>query len=555
MPAEAKPYKEGNTWSMRKQVRGESLYVSGFRTAKEARDAMTARVELFGGSKRGFGAGPFKTTVAEAMLQFACERLPRLKGARQECGRINRYLRLAGLPTLELVYLQEPKVVELTEAEKRFEVLEADNRRAHMHGAPRRASHGANAGTGELSTSTRKSVKLSKTKMYCEVKVRPVDPESEPAIPNSLHVHRAGLAAQSAASDVMRRRLASTPMAQVTRYQVQALMDQIRAERSPATVGQERALLRRLFNYARACWHWEEPKDNPATMLDMPTIDNERKRVMSHEEEARMAEALQDCRDQQKRLALTLLTETAMRTSEPLLYARWKDVDFENCILHLSDSKTHSRDVPLSPRAIEALKELQELSDGSPDSPILKMTYEGLKAAWKRACKRAGIEDLTLYDLRRTGATRVALEFGNIFMVQALTGHTTLQMPMRYVKTGPKDLVKAWKGKMTPDDTNGVSQGDAPPPAMTTAKVNEPAPESMTSATSVAPTLPMSTTASLTVPVKWPVPRWNTPSYDIAYQPAVKATTTMATSSEPSPDLKEPPSKVIAVNFGRRRTS
>ena len=40
MPAEAKPYKEGNTWSMRKQVRGESLYVSGFRTAKEARDAL-----------------------------------------------------------------------------------------------------------------------------------------------------------------------------------------------------------------------------------------------------------------------------------------------------------------------------------------------------------------------------------------------------------------------------------------------------------------------------------------------------------------------------------
>jgi len=45
MAKAAKPYKEGKTWSMRRRVLGEELYVSGKMTKTEAAEAMKALVE------------------------------------------------------------------------------------------------------------------------------------------------------------------------------------------------------------------------------------------------------------------------------------------------------------------------------------------------------------------------------------------------------------------------------------------------------------------------------------------------------------------------------
>lgn len=560
MPAEAKPYKEGSTWSMRKMVRGEPLYVSGHPNAAQAREAMAAQVALFGGAVRPFKKGPFKTTLAEAMFEFALSRLPRLKGARQESGRINTYLRLAGLPTVKVVALESIKDVPLTAAEQRYEALEDEQENARRVGWNKfkgRSRASDDAGTTAKAKKRRKS-KKSKTAVYFEVQVLPPDPTGARAIPNGLHEHRAEQASQTATCDTMRRRLAMTSMAEVTRYQVQELMDRLANVRAPATVEQERALLRRLFNYARVCWHWSEPEDNPGTLLDMPTVDNERKRTMSREEEALMAEALKDCRSQQMGLAMTLLTETAMRTSEPLLHAHWKDVDLEKSLLRLSDGKTQSRYVPLSPRAVEVLKELKALSDGDPEAPVLTMTYEALKAAWKRACERAGIEDLTLYDLRRTGATRVALEFGNVFLVQALTGHKTMEMVMRYTQAGPDDLVKAWKGRR-PDVPAKGDEPEAPAPADESAQIRAQVPPA-SGPVPAAVTVPQVPAAMGTgAPMGWSVQSWSMPSYGFTLKsPASAAAPAPVAQSVEEPAAratKTLPSNVIEADFARRRSA
>lgn len=130
-----------------------------------------------------------------------------------------------------------------------------------------------------------------------------------------------------------------------------------------------------------------------------------------------------------------------MRSSEPLLRAAWRDVDWDAKLLRLRESKTDARDVPLSPRAIEALEELRRLNPGDEHGPLVRITYEALKAAWQRACARAGIEGLKLHDLRHTAATRFALTTGNVFLVQALTGHKTLSQLARYVNVKASDVV------------------------------------------------------------------------------------------------------------------
>lgn len=82
------------------------------------------------------------------------------------------------------------------------------------------------------------------------------------------------------------------------------------------------------------------------------------------------------------------------------------------------------------------------------------MTYEALKAAWNRACKRAGIENANLHDLRHTSATRFALEFnGNLPVLKLITGHKTDIQLQRYVNIKVDDVVRLMHGR-TLDEEN-----------------------------------------------------------------------------------------------------
>lgn len=393
----AKPYREGRGWALRVRCRGQELYVCGEASAAAARRAMQARLAALDGG-RPYGLGPERTTLAQALQDYALERLPFMKGAVQDALRLNRHLRAAGLAPLVVT----PADTDAARHGARFHVMlgAAD--------APRR-------------------------------------------IPAGLGAHRARQTAETREADVRRAFLVRLPVADVHSYHVQAFLDALRAAgRKPATLALERAALRAFFNHARNGWHWAAPARNPAVGLKLPAVRNQRERVMSAEEQARLDEALQACRNGLVAPVLTLLTETAMRSSEPLARARWRDVDWEAGLLHLTDSKSDARDVPLSPAALTALRSLQAHGPGAPDERIVRITYESLRAAWGRACERAGLSDLRLHDLRHTAATRMALKTGNVFLVQALTGHKTLSQVTRYVNVTATDVVQVLHAPATP---------------------------------------------------------------------------------------------------------
>lgn len=400
----AKPTKEGSGWSVRSRVQGHSVYISGCATSAAAKKKMDERVAELSSSGKAKGFGPHGTTVAQALQDYALERLIFMKGARQESNRINRFLRAAGLATLKLSRCK-PTLREVA-----------------VHGEP------------ALATDAKGKGQLFNISLLAPVAMR--------AIPQGLGKHRASLAMTTAASDGIRERLARMTMAEVETHHVQALMDASRKEnREAATLGLERALIRRLFSYSRNSWKWKAPAENPGKGLDMPSVDNGRERVMSQEEQARLDLAVQGCRNRLVGPTLTLLRESAMRSSEPLEHARWNAVNWNTKILSLSDGKAGKRDVPLSPVAIEALKQLWDLGRGEQDDPIVHITYEALKASWELVCQRASVKGLRLQDLRHTAATRMALKTGNVFLVKALTGHKTLSQVARYVNVTAGDVV------------------------------------------------------------------------------------------------------------------
>lgn len=410
----AKPYLDGKFWAMRRRFDGHEVFVSGCATGAAAKKQMDLRVTQLSSAGKPKGLGPDRTTLAQALQDYAMERLRFMKGAAQEANRINRFLRAAGLATLK-VSRCEPGVTDVA--------------------APAEPMDETGTETGPEGSGKR----TGKGKLF-DISLLP--PVAMRSIPKGLGGHRKLLAKSTAASDAVRDRLARMTMAKVTSDDVQALISACRDdEREPATVHLERALIRRIFNYSRDRWNWTAPVKNPGTGLDMPMVDNGRDRVMSMEEQARLDEAVHGCRNSLVGPTLTILRETAMRSSEPLTHARWKDVNWGLKILALSDAKAGKRDVPLSPAAIDALRQLWELGRGEESDPIVHISYEALKASWELVCKRAGVEGLRLQDLRHTAATRMALKTGNLFLVQALTGHKTLSQVTRYVNVKAADVV------------------------------------------------------------------------------------------------------------------
>lgn len=404
--SEAQPYREGAGYAIRSRYKGNDIYLSGHATGaavKKAAFQCRLAIDARGAAQ---GLGPDRTTAAQALQDYAMQRLRFKKGAVQEAVRINNYLRAAQLSTLRVTPLKSvlPKLVPTA--------------------AP---TFNANKAAKEIELRS----------VYFRVTLEPY--KAERVIANGLHAHRGAQLTKTADSRKHRAVLAGRALGAISRADMQSYMDTMRDEGvAPATVQLERAMWRGLFNYAFSKWAWASLTDNPATRLAMPGVDNERKRTMSHAEQSLLDNALLDCRNALVAPVLTLLRETAMRASEPLEHACWRDVDWERRVLRLNDGKAGKRDVPLSPVAVQVLL---DLGPGEPDEPIVKITYEALKKGMERACERAGIKNLNLHDLRRTAATRLALKTGNLFLVKALTGHKTDKMASRYMLVGADDVV------------------------------------------------------------------------------------------------------------------
>ena len=400
---EAQPYLEGTGFSVRVRYKGNDIYLSGYKTAAAVQKAARQRrrdIDVYGAPK---GRGPDRTTAAQALQDYALVRLRFKKGAVQEAVRMNHYLRAAQLDTLVV----KPAMAQAVPA-----------------AAPR-------PGQGPHKETSPQAV-------HFEVTLQPY--QSERTIAPGLHAHRKAQLTKTAGSQKHRAVLATKALGAISRQDMQSYMDAMRAEGvAPATMKLEQSVWRVLFKYAFSKWGWASLQDNPATDLEMPQVDNERKRVMSLQEQVLMDASLAECRNRRVAPMVILLRESAMRSSEPLEQAFWGDVDWPRFILTLRDAKGGKREVALSPVALQAL---HDLGPGAPKEPIVNISYEALKSSWQRACKRAGVANLKLHDLRRTAATRMALKTGNRFLVQALTGHKTMVMVDRYVNVCADDVVK-----------------------------------------------------------------------------------------------------------------
>ncbi len=240
-------------------------------------------------------------------------------------------------------------------------------------------------------------------------------------------------------------KLGHSKVVSVTRADIATLHHAMRD--TPGAANRTLALLSKMFNLAEK-WGLRPDGSNPSRHVERYP-ERKLERFLSNAELARLGEVLNEVERTRTEspsaiAAIQLLLFTGCRRSE-ILTLCWPDVDFENGVLRLPESKTGAKVVYLSPPALEVLNGLAQV-DGNPH--VIVGAKPGahlvnLTKPWYRIRAKAGLDDVRIHDLRHSFASMAAAGGLSLPIIGALLGHTQAATTQRYAHLAADPLRQA----------------------------------------------------------------------------------------------------------------
>ena len=223
--------------------------------------------------------------------------------------------------------------------------------------------------------------------------------------------------------------LGSIKLTALARDDVAALHHEMRDK--PYQANRTLGVVSKMMNQAEA-WGLRPDRSNPCYHI-RKYKERKRERFLTGEELARLGKAL----DEEESLApaavtaFRLLLYTGARLSE-IQTLKWEYVRGNR--IHLPDSKTGAKTIPLNGPALEVLASARRV-DGNPH--VIVGAGEGmhltdLQKPWRRLRKAAGLDDVRIHDLRHTFASEAVMGGESLPMVGKILGHTQTQTTARY---------------------------------------------------------------------------------------------------------------------------
>jgi integrase len=228
-------------------------------------------------------------------------------------------------------------------------------------------------------------------------------------------------------------RWSSRRLSEITREDVIGLQQRIAKQHGQVAANRAMTLLCTMYNVAA---DWGVFKgENPAARV-RHYKERSRTRYLNGEELTRVNEALANEPNEYWRAYFALLLLLGLRRNE-LLSARWTEVDFETRVLTIPSTKSGEvHRAPLPDAAIEILRSLS--SYGNREflfpSPFGKGHLVEPAKAWQRIRERAGVDDVTIHDLRRTFGSWLAARGFSLAMIGAALNHSDPKSTRIYAK-------------------------------------------------------------------------------------------------------------------------
>lgn len=230
---------------------------------------------------------------------------------------------------------------------------------------------------------------------------------------------------------------------QVTRDHVTQFIAQLNARYSTSTVARKIAALKSLFAWLRANRHIGA---DPILDLRAPPIARRAPHTLTPDEVVRLMEAPvgeNPMRARRDRALLELLYSSGMRVSE-VIGLRLADLDLERAEVRCAGRGSRDRVVPLSPRAIVALRDYlagaraESAAGGPTDYVFLNPAGSSLtrQAVWlmtRQHARAAGLHgEITPHTLRHSRAEHLMAEGENPRRVQEIFGHANIATTQSY---------------------------------------------------------------------------------------------------------------------------
>lgn len=186
---------------------------------------------------------------------------------------------------------------------------------------------------------------------------------------------------------------------------------------------------------------------NPMDGWRMEREDEKPPRIVTTAEET----ALMDRAEELYGLRMSAFVVTALNTGArrgELVGLEWSRVDLDGKRIHLTHTKgKRDRLIPLTERVVEVLHCLkaQTLKEGGP----FKSLRDNLGRRWRRVCRAADVDGVSIHDLRRTYCTRLIRAGVPLPTVQRLAGHRDIKTTMQYYTWVNEDDLKQGVARLT----------------------------------------------------------------------------------------------------------
>lgn len=235
--------------------------------------------------------------------------------------------------------------------------------------------------------------------------------------------------------------IADLPIASLTPDILGRWRDSRLAAVSAGTVLREITLMTSVLEHARR--EWRLITVNPMRDVRKPKAPRARDRLISPDEILRVTLALGydgppvETYSQQVAVMFLAAIETAMRAGE-MAELRWADVDVTRRVARLRDTKNgDAREVPLSHSAVELLEQLR----GVDPVRVFTVPPASRDALFRKAVKRAGIEDLHFHDSRAEACVRLSKKL-DVLELARVIGHRDPRSLMIYFRETAEDIAK-----------------------------------------------------------------------------------------------------------------